>query len=183
VVLHNVGSAYAGYEACVYNRPLTERILTLSGEGMGKPANLRVRIGTPAAELLAHCGFDAERTRKLLVGGPMMGLPQKDADFVITKGTTAVIALTDAWDRPHGPCIRCARCVKGCPSGLVPCELSILGEADRLLDMAGVNVLDCIECGVCTYVCPAKRPIVQWIRIGKGAVLKDRAARKESPAS
>ena len=170
VLVHNVASAYAGYEACAFGHPLTERIVTVTGPGVDRPANLWVRIGAMSSYILAECGFDPVRTKKLIVGGPMMGLPMRDLEWSIVKGTNGIVALTDPAAYAHRPCIRCGRCVDGCPMGLVPCALSNCGEMDRLAEAEEYDAKDCIECGICSYLCPSKRPIVQWIRMEKAEI-------------
>ncbi|MCL2000226.1 MAG: electron transport complex subunit RsxC [Planctomycetes bacterium] len=170
VLVHNAASAYAGYDACRWGHPVTERAMTVTGPGMGKPANLWVRIGTMAAHLLEECGFDAKTTHKLVVGGPMMGMPMRDLDWATTKGANGILALIDPAAYSHAPCIRCARCVEACPIGLLPCELSNYGEAGLLAEADQCHARDCIECGCCSYVCPSKRPIVQWIRMEKAEI-------------
>jgi electron transport complex protein RnfC len=175
VVVQNVGTAHAIYEACAFKRPLTERITSVTGPGVERPANLRVRIGTPVRALLELCGFKEKETKKLIYGGPMMGAAHYNTDVVVNKGMSGILALTDVIDEPYRDCIRCGRCVDGCPMGLVPSELSILAETGRYLDTKDKDVLDCIECGVCTYVCPARRPIVQWLKVCKSELAKARA--------
>ncbi|MDR3210436.1 MAG: electron transport complex subunit RsxC [Planctomycetota bacterium] len=178
VLVHNVATCYAGYEAVAFSRPLTERVVTVTGPGVDRPANLWVRIGTMAGHLLEECGFAPGRTRKLLVGGPMMGMPMRDLDFAVGKGTNGILALTDPADHLYRPCIRCSRCVDGCPMGLYPCFLSNLGEAGDWATAEQYNARDCIECGVCSYVCPSRRPIVQWIRLEKAELNRLRSTAK-----
>lgn len=175
VCVQNVGTAHAIYEALYLKRPLTERITTVTGAGVAAPANFRVRVGTPARVLLELCGFDEQKTNKLIYGGPMMGAAHFDIDMPVNKGMSGIVALTDAKAFIHGPCIRCGRCVDVCPAGLVPSEYSILGERAQYLQTADIDIMDCIECGACTYVCPARRPIVQWIKVAKGELAKERA--------
>ncbi len=174
VLVHNVASCYAGYEACAFNRPLTERVVTITGPGIRKPANLWVRIGTMAEHLLKECEFDANATKKLIVGGPMMGMPMRDTEWAVVKGSNGILALTDPAAYAYRSCIRCARCVEGCPMGLLPCTLSNYGESNLLAEADDFNARDCIECGICSYVCPSKRPIVQWIRMEKGEINRRR---------
>ncbi len=170
VLVHNVASVYACHDACRYGHPLTERVVTVTGPGVKKPANLWVRIGTMSQHLLAECEFDAKATKKLVVGGPMMGMPMRDLEWAITKGTNGITALTDPAAYDHNPCIRCGRCIEACPMGLLPCTLSNYGEANLLAESEEYNARDCIECGCCSYVCPSKRPIVQWIRMEKAEI-------------
>ncbi|MFH0911260.1 MAG: electron transport complex subunit RsxC [Planctomycetota bacterium] len=186
VLVQNAGTAHAVYEACARNRPLTERIVTVTGPGVRTPQNLRVRIGTPVRALLEACGFDAAAARKLVFGGPMMGVAHFDPDLPVNKGMSGVLALTAASPPGWRNCIRCGRCVEGCPQRLVPSELSILIESGRFRDADEIHANDCMECGVCAYVCPARRPIVQWIKLAKVEIARERrreAARtgKEAP--
>lgn len=178
----NVGTAHALYEACCFRRPLTERVVTISGEGVRRPGNFLVRLGTPARALLEMCGFDHERVNKLIYGGPMMGPAHFDLDLPIVKGTSGVVALVGAPHYEHGPCIRCGRCVEACPCKLVPSTFSILGERGRYLEAKAHDVLDCMECGACTYVCPSRRPIVQWIKVAKGEIAAERARQAAAQA-
>ncbi|MDR1518668.1 MAG: electron transport complex subunit RsxC [Planctomycetota bacterium] len=174
VLVHNMASVYAGYDACRFGHPLTERVVTVTGPGIRNPANLWVRIGTMASHLLEECGFDAAATKKLIVGGPMMGMPMRDLEWATSKGGNGILALTDPGAYVHRPCIRCARCVDACPMGLIPCALSNYGESGLLAESLEVNALDCIECGCCSYVCPSKRPIVQWVRMEKAEINRKR---------
>ena len=174
-VVQNVATAHALYEACRYRRPLTERIVTITGDAVAKPGNWRARIGTPVSALLALAGFDAAAVRKLVFGGPMMGMAHFDPEMPVTKGTSGVVALRNPKSFDFGNCVRCGRCVDGCPQCLVPSELSILVQAGRFGDAKNADLMDCIECGVCTYICPARRPIVQWIKLAKLELRKEQA--------
>jgi len=173
-VVQNVATAVAIYEACRYDLPLTELVVTVTGEGAGKPGNLLVPLGTPIDLLLAHCEA-ADNINKLIIGGPMMGLAQYTAETTVTKGTSGIVLLTDAEEYDYGPCIRCGRCVEHCPMGLVPSDLSIVCEAGRVEEMLDHNIMDCKECGTCAYVCPARRPIVHWVKLGKAALARQKA--------
>lgn len=176
VVVQNVGTAHALYEACAANRPLTERIVTVSGDGVARPANWRSRVGTPIRVLLEQSGFDREATRKLVLGGPMMGMAHFDVEVPVSKGMSGILALRDAEVLAWRGCIRCGRCVDGCPAHLMPSELSVLIESGHFSAAAATHVLDCMECGVCTYACPARRPIVQWIKLAKTELHRQRCA-------
>lgn len=175
VCVVNVGTAHALWEALYRKRPLIERIVSVTGPGVQRPANLRARLGTPARVLLEHCGWLPERTNKLIYGGPMMGASHYDPDVSVSKGMSGILALTDAKIYEYRDCIRCGRCVEGCPARIIPSELSIECEREAYLETKELNVLDCIECGVCTYICPARRPIVQWIKVAKGELARERA--------
>jgi electron transport complex protein RnfC len=165
-VVQNVGTAFAAYEALERGRPLIERVLTLAGDAVGRPANVRARLGTAISELLAAREVSSDAST-LILGGPMMGVAQYADDMPVMKTTSGVLVeLARAGDRFY-PCIRCGRCVDVCPMGLVPSRLSVLAESGRFEEMAGWSVVDCIECGCCAYGCPAKRPIVHQVKLGK----------------
>jgi electron transport complex protein RnfC len=179
-LVNNVGTAFATYEAVKYRRPLIERVLTVTGEGVENPKNFLALVGTPIKELLDICGMKPG-ANKIVLGGPMMGLAQYTTDLVVIKGTSGVLVLEGRAVGPHGPCIRCGRCVEACPMHLVPSRLSVLLESKNVALAKANNLLDCIECGACTYVCPAKRPIVQYIKYGK-AELRAIQAREKAKA-
>ena len=172
--VQNVGTAVAIYEACRFDKPLIERVVTVTGRGAGEPANLLVRLGTPIEALMKHCKASPE-VNKLVLGGPMMGLAQYTSDMAVTKGTSGILLMTDAKDFDYQACIRCGRCVDHCPMGLVPSDLSIICEAGKVDEMMAHGIMDCKECGTCAYVCPARRPIVHWVKLGKAALAKLRA--------
>ncbi len=168
-LVNNVGTAFATYEAVKLNKPLIDRVLTVTGEAVVNPKNFLALVGTPIQELLDVCGTKPG-ANKLVLGGPMMGLAQHTTDLVVIKGTSGILVLESKAVGMHGPCIRCGRCVEACPMRLVPSRLSVLLEAKNVALAQENNLLDCIECGACTYVCPAKRPIVQYIKYGKAEI-------------
>ncbi|HUU70323.1 MAG TPA: electron transport complex subunit RsxC [Planctomycetota bacterium] len=172
--VQNAGTAAAIYEACRFNKPLVERCVTVTGTGAGKPANLMVRLGTPIASLMELCEASPD-IKKLILGGPMMGLAQSTSEVSVTKGTSGILLLVGAQEFDYEPCIRCGRCVEHCPMRLVPSDLSIICEAGRVEDMLASDIMDCKECGCCAYVCPARRPIVQWIKLGKAHLARLKA--------
>lgn len=173
VVVQNVGTAVAVFEACRYGKPLIERVVTVTGRGVKNPSNFLVRIGTPISSLIDAAGGFSDSPKKVILGGPMMGFATSDLDQPVIKGTSGVLVLSDreyVSAEKFGPCIRCGRCIDACPMGLMPSMLSILAEKGFYEDTKEYNIMDCFECGTCTYVCPAKRPIVQLIRLAKSQV-------------
>ena len=175
VCVNNVATAHAIYEAVYLKRPLTERVVSVTGPGVKRPANYRARIGTPASDLLKTSEYDEIVTNKLIYGGPMMGAAHFDTAMPVNKGMSGILALTDQKAFNYSSCIRCGRCVDVCPISLIPSEFSILGEKGLFLNTKEYNVLDCIECGCCSYICPSRRPIVQWVKVAKGELAKERA--------
>lgn len=164
VVCSNVATFFAIYEAVKFRKPLIERMVTFTGPGIVDQRNYWVRIGTTFRWLLDKVGMIAG-TNKIVAGGPMMGLSVGDIDRIVVKGVAGFTALNEEKVEDYRECIRCSACVVGCPAGLLPCELSILGEQNKWeVAQKNYNLLDCIQCGVCSYVCPSRRPIVHHIR-------------------
>jgi Na+-translocating ferredoxin:NAD+ oxidoreductase subunit C len=171
-VVHNVGTAFAVYEAITKNKPLFERVVTVTGKSMERTANYLVRIGTPVTELIDAAGGVPENTGKVINGGPMMGKALPLLDVPVTKGTSGIV-LMPADESNRGTtisCIRCSRCNSVCPMGLEPYLLMSLGEAKRWEEMEQDRVMDCMECGSCSYTCPSNRPLLDYIRLGKNSV-------------
>jgi len=182
VVCQNTGTAVAAYEAVRFNKPLIERVVTVSGEGVRRGANFLAPVGTPLRALLDTAGL-REEANKIILGGPMMGLSQYTADIAVTKGTSGVLALADAAAYEWTACIRCGRCVEVCPWRLVPSRLSILCEAKDVDAIAASDIMDCKECGCCTYVCPSRRPIVHLVKYGKAELARRRAEEKSKQSA
>lgn len=180
VVVQNVGTAVAVYEAVVKNKPLVERIVTVTGKTLGKPSNLRVRVGTPVSSLIEHCGGLPDSAGKVIGGGPMMGRAMSNLDCPVTKGTSGILVMDGAQAVRRAPeaCIKCAKCVEICPMGLEPYILYKLGVRNRFPEMEEYYATDCIECGSCSFTCPASLPLLDYIRLGKGEVMKIIRARK-----
>lgn len=184
VVVQNVGTAKAAFDALRWQRPLIERVMTLSGDAVERPGNFAVRVGTSVALLAEAAGFrdDAER---ILMGGPMMGLALAGLETYTIKGMSGLLALRSPASFENRPCIRCGKCIDVCPSGLLPSTLSVLGEAyeDGQLDALGLametGLMDCIECGCCSYACPAARRIVHYVRFLKGERRKQAAKERQ----
>ncbi len=176
VVNYNTGTAAAVAAALTKGRPLIERVITVTGEGIRRPANLLVRLGTLVSDLLELCGGLKDETRKLVIGGPMMGLAQPTTDLPVIKGTSGIVALTaeEVELYESGTCIRCARCVEVCPINLVPTFIARAAEYKKYDQAEKLHAADCIECGCCAYICPARIPLTQWIRIAKAEVLARR---------
>lgn len=177
IVVNNVATVAAMADWLEHRRPLVERIVTVSGPGVARPANLLVPIGTPVREVLEHCGGLLPGARELVMGGPMMGMPLASLDVPVLKGTSGLLAFTEAEARlPHEyTCIRCGRCVDACPQLLNPSRLGRLARAGRWEEMESYFVDDCVECGSCSFACPSGIPIVQLIRVAKSALRERRA--------
>jgi len=173
VVVHNVGTAIAIYEACRYGKPIVERVVTVTGHGVKEPKNFRARIGTPMSQLIEEAGGFTSHAVKVISGGPMMGFAVYSLDVPVTKGTSGILVLSEeeyTSSDKFGPCIRCGRCIDICPMGLMPSMLSVYSERGFYEECKEYNLFDCFECGSCTYVCPSKRPIVQFVRLAKSMV-------------
>ena len=169
VVVHNVSTTKAIYDAVVLSKPLYEKIVTISGKGIKRPANLRVKVGTKVSDIVEYLGGVTPELSKVIMGGPMMGFAVSSLDIPVTKTTSSVLFLAeDEIDtNSHSQCIRCGWCLEACPMGLEPKEIAIHVEAGRPEDTGQFGVFECFECGCCAYVCPAKRPLVQFIRLAK----------------
>jgi electron transport complex protein RnfC len=169
VVVQNVSTATAIYDAIVYSKPLYEKVVTIAGKGINKPANLLVKVGTKIGDIVEYLGGVKPELAKIIMGGPMMGFAVSSLDIPVTKTTSSVLFLTeDEIDTtPHSACIRCGWCLEACPMGLEPKEIGIHVEANRAENTAKFGVFDCFECGSCAYICPAKRPLVQFVRLAK----------------
>ncbi|WP_270569284.1 electron transport complex subunit RsxC [Coprobacter secundus] len=182
-VVQNIGTAFAVYEAVQKNKPLFERIVTVTGKSLNNPSNFKVRIGTPIGQLIQAAGGMPEDTGKIISGGPMMGKAVTNTDIPVTKGCSGVLLIrkNEAIRKEMSNCIRCAKCVFVCPMGLEPNLLMNLAS-HALWDKAENNhIMDCIECGSCSYTCPAYRPLLDYIRLGKGKVgniIRSRAVKK-----
>jgi electron transport complex protein RnfC len=172
-VVQNVGTVYAVYEAVQKNKPLIERVITVTGQHVRKPSNFLARIGTPVSVLLDAAGGLPANTGKIISGGPLMGKAMTQTDAPVTKGTSGILLMTDEASkrRPSHDCIRCAKCVGVCPMGLEPSLLMNLTEYKIWEDAEKNYIADCIECGSCSYVCPANRPLLDYIRLGKNTVM------------
>ncbi len=174
VVVQNVGTAAAIYDAVRYGRPLIERYVTVTGRGVKDPKNFLARIGTPFSQLIEEAGGMTEAAAKVISGGPMMGMSQYRLDVPVIKGTSGITVLprNEVTVKSYGPCIRCGRCIDACPMKLQPSLIGIYIEKGHYEDAKDYNLMDCFECGSCTFVCPANRPMVQWVKRAKKELAK-----------
>ena len=179
-LVQNVGTAYAVYEAVQKNKPLFERVVTVTGKALTSPSNFLVRIGTPIRCLIDAAGGMPENTGKIISGGPMMGKALASVDAPVCKGSSGVLLLTrgESAPKPARDCIRCGKCVNVCPMGLNPTLLMTATEFQNWELAEKNHITDCIECGSCSYTCPANRPLLDRIRLGKGTVMGIIRARK-----
>lgn len=172
-IVQNVGTAFAVYEAVMKHKPLFERYTTVTGKKLRQPGNYLVRMGTPMKDLIAVCGGMPEEDSKVLAGGPMMGKALTSTDVPVCKGTNSVTILSgeDAVRKEPQPCIRCAKCVSACPMGLEPYLLAKLSAVSNWERCESEVIVSCIECGSCQFTCPAHRPLLDNIRLGKQTVM------------
>ncbi len=167
----SAATLYAIWEAVVTRKPLIERIVTVSGDALEQPANLKVRIGTPIGSLLKECGLVPERAARIVVGGPLRGVSVEDLAIPVIKNTNAVLALTSSEVKaaPQTPCIQCGRCTQACPMGLNPERLFKLTDHGQLARAEEEGLFDCTECGACSHICPARIPLLEGLVHGKAA--------------
>lgn len=180
-IVQNVGTVYAVYEAVQKNKPLFERVVTVTGKAVKEPSNFLVRMGTPISVLIEAAGGMPENTGKIIGGGPMMGKALISAEVPVCKGSSGILLMTkeESVRKPMRDCIRCAKCVSVCPMGLNPAFL-MKATVYKNWEMAEKeNIQDCIECGSCSYTCPAYRPLLDNIRVGKAKVMGIIRARKK----
>jgi electron transport complex protein RnfC len=179
VVVQNVSTCIAIYEACRHGKPLIERVLTLTGDGAEKPQNVLVKIGTPIGHVIEQCGGFKGEIGKIIMGGPMTGWAQSSLDIPIVKGTSGILLFSPAMvvETQHRACVRCGKCVDHCPMNLYPNYIGTYAETGRFAQAAEWGAMDCFECGICAYVCPSNRPIVQFVRQAKRQIAAARAAK------
>lgn len=173
-VVHNVGTAYAVYEAVQKNKPLFERVVTITGKSLKKPGNYIVRIGTPVSKLIETAGGLPEDTGKIVNGGPMMGKAVNNTDIPVVKGTSGIILFPEKESNRNNisACIRCGKCISACALNLEPFLLMSLSEKGLFERAEHERITDCMECGSCSYTCPASRPLLDYIRLGKSTVIR-----------
>jgi len=174
IVVQNVGTAFAVYEAVQKNKPLIERVVTVTGKKVKEPGNFMVRIGTPVTKLIEAAGGMPDDTGKIVNGGPMMGKALALTDVPVTKGTSGIILFPEEESRREEimPCIRCGKCSSACAMGLEPWLLSVAAEKTMYEKAEAEKITDCMECGACAYTCPARRPLLDYIRLGKATVMR-----------
>lgn len=172
-VVQNVGTAYAVYEAVMKNKPLFERIVTVTGKSLAQPSNFLARMGTPMSQLIEACGGLPSDTGKVIGGGPMMGKALMNIEVPICKGSSGVLIMNDkeAKRGKASNCIRCAKCVSACPMGLEPFLLATVSAKVNWEKAEAEDITSCIECGSCQFTCPSHRPLLDNIRIGKQTVM------------
>lgn len=176
VIVHNVGTTFAIYEAVQKNKPLIERVVTVTGKSVKQPSNFLVRIGTPVIDLLIAAGGVPEDTGKIVSGGPMMGKALADLDVPVAKGTSGILLIPkeESTRAEIYNCVHCGKCIEACPMGLEPYHLLILSKKGNSQRAKEEHILDCIECGSCSFVCPSNRPILDYIRLGKTQIRKSK---------
>ncbi|MEN1759112.1 electron transport complex subunit RsxC [Anoxynatronum sibiricum] len=174
-VVRNVGTTIAGYEAVALGKPVIERVVTVSGPDIPQPGNFTVRIGTPVDFILQQCGVFKADGYKIILGGPMTGVAQETLSSSIVKSTTGVLVLPADMtyeEEVFTDCVRCGKCVEHCPMLLYPNQLSIYAEAEMMDELLEWNAMDCMDCGICAYLCPGRRPIADMIRRVQPALKK-----------
>ena len=177
-VVINVGTVHSIYKAVLKGAPLYRRVVTVTGSLVKKPANVVVPVGTSVEEILNYCETDMGKIKKVLMGGPMMGMALSSLKAPILKSTSGLLvldSLTSA-DQEYN-CINCGACVHACPIKLIPSHFSKLMKRNKFEECEEKNVMDCIECGSCSFVCPSKINLVQYIRFGKNRVVAARKAK------
>jgi electron transport complex protein RnfC len=173
IVVNNAATTAVLAEVFEHGTPLLERVVTVSGDGVRRPANLLVPLGTPVSAVLEHCGGLRDETRQLILGGPMMGQAQKTPDVPVLKGCSGILAFTEPAPLVHeDPCIRCGRCLEACPMFLNPSRLALLTRAEDEEGLKALGIMNCFECASCSFSCPSNIPLVQLMRVGKALARK-----------
>ena len=178
VVVQNVTTAYMVYQAVANSTPLIERPLTVTGDGIERPANLIVPIGISIGEIIARQGL-REETRKIIMGGPMMGVAVFDPELSVVKGTSGLLALIEGVSTISHPCIRCGRCVEVCPLATYAPDIVAAVKEGRVEDYEKLHVMDCVECGSCAFQCPARRPLIHYVKLAKAELAAWRAKHRK----
>lgn len=189
-VIFNAETCASVATAFYRGTPLIKRIVTVDGDCVKNPKNVLVHIGTSYHDLIDYCGGFVKSPTKIINGGPMMGFAQWDIYGPVTKGTSAILVFSGAFDEqnslPEAACIRCGRCVKNCPMHLMPNYLALYSQNGKYTEANDIGAMSCVECGTCSYNCPGQIPIVQYIRVAKGAIraeaMRAKAAQDASKA-
>ncbi|HMW32761.1 electron transport complex subunit RsxC [bacterium] len=182
-LVSNVGTLVALAQYFENAVPLIERVVTVTGPAIRKPANLMVPIGTPIRHLIDWCGGVTQDAVRILLGGPMMGIAQKTLDVPVTKGISGVLVLTDneVQELSTYQCIKCGRCIDVCPMFLNPSLMGLLSRKDLYDELEEQHVMDCFECASCSFVCPSGIPLVQSFRVAKNAIRERKAKASSKP--
>tara|TARA_R110001599_G_scaffold353463_1_gene592972 strand:- start:13636 stop:15660 length:2025 start_codon:yes stop_codon:yes gene_type:complete len=186
VICQNIGSVVAVHDALCKGRPLISRITTVTGKALRHPGNFEVLLGTPMNYLLALAGYEADKNRRLVMGGPMMGFTVPEPNVPIVKTTNCLLAPTDTELPPPSPaqaCIRCGMCEQACPASLLPQQMFWFAQGKEFEKLEQHNLFDCIECGACSWVCPSNIPLVQYYRASKAEILHLRHEHERSEQS
>ncbi|MAZ86872.1 MAG: electron transport complex subunit RsxC [Cellvibrionaceae bacterium] len=186
IVLQNVGTTVAAYEAVRFGKPLIERITTVVGEALQTQRNIKVRLGTPINHVLAEHGFLPKNASRLIMGGPMMGFALENENVPVVKATNCILAPGKKEMAPPAPaqaCIRCGMCAEACPASLLPQQMYWYAQAEDYEKLEAHNIKDCIECGACSFVCPSNIPLVQHYRAAKGTMRQQAIEKEKSDRS
>lgn len=182
VIVQNVATAIAVFETLRFGRPLTHRVMTITGDAVEQPSNVLAPIGMPISEIVAQCGGLKSTPARIVLGGPMMGRAINDIHAPVTKGTSGVLLLTEA-ELPNSKasaCVRCGRCIGACPMSLTPLDMVSELKVDNFTKAADMGVMDCLLCGSCAYVCPAAIPLTQYFEWGKQEINKLRMSEQKT---
>jgi len=169
VIVNNVGTAKAVYDAVYLGKPLIERVVTVTGD-VNQPKNLMVRVGTLVKDLIKECGGYKGTPKKIIMGGPMMGVALSSDNVPVIKGTTGILVMNKPEEPEERECIRCSKCVEHCPMNLMPITIVKYAKADKIDLAEEYYATTCFECGICAYICPSKIPLVKWIKYAKDKI-------------
>ena len=180
VIVMNVSSVAFLSRYLKTGMPMVQRMVTVDGDAVGKPCNVMVPMGTPVQDVLDFAQCDMERAKKVLYGGPMMGMAQYTADIPVAKGTGAILAFCEKEEQTveHPQCIRCGKCVAACPVHLEPLFMYQYAEKGMVDELNAAHIMDCMECGACAYACPARMHLTHMFKTGKQLVKNKMAADK-----
>lgn len=172
IVVHNVGTVFSIYESYILNKPLIEKVITISGDCIAFPKNLKVKIGTMLKDIINECGGFTKEPEKIIFGGPMMGISQRNMEVPVIKGTSGILCFEHDQSVNSQNCIRCGKCIQNCPSGLMPLKIVEYYKAEDFNAYQDFYPLACIECGICSFVCPAKINLLNHIKLAKYEIQK-----------